>query len=117
MLKPSDMILVAVMLSAAAWTYGTKHKAEQKAEEVARLEREVRQESETIKLLEADWSLLNQPYRLQALVDRHGDELKLAPVEPWQVVGPDQLPVRPVSIVPFDGAAEPDRTVTSSIGR
>lgn len=118
MLKTVDIVLVALMLCATAWTFGVKHEAELMEEQLRLVEREIAHERDTITLLEADWSLLNQPYRLQRLATAFEAELGLKPFEPTQIVGPDELPAEPVRLIPepseeFGGFAEvpTDRTV------
>lgn len=118
MLKTVDIVLVALMLCATAWTFGVKHEAELLEEQLRLVEREIAHERETITLLEADWSLLNQPYRLQRLASAYESELGLKPFEPTQIVGPDELPAEPVRLIPepageFDSfaAAPSERTV------
>lgn len=105
MVKTLDIVLVAVMISAAAWTFKIKHEAEELESQLARVERDIRAEKETIALLEADWSLLDQPRRLQRLAEAFSDELALSPMRPDQIVTPDQLPARPLDIVPTPGGA------------
>ena len=116
MLKTLDIVLIAVMISAAAWTYKIKHEAELLEAEVAKVERQIALERETIALLEADWSLLDQPSRLQRLVDAFASDLKLQPMRPDQIVEPDQLPARPVNFLPdqtntLGGYADSSETV------
>ena len=101
MFRTSDIVLIAVMVSAAAFTYKTKHEAENRRDEVRRIETQIRLEQDTITLLKADWSLLTQPSRLQKLADIYRAELALQPVEAHQIVGLEQLPVRPVEIQDF----------------
>jgi hypothetical protein len=96
--RTSDIVLFAVMVSAAAFTYRTKHEAEDRLAEVARIQSEIRMEEETIDILKADWSLLTQPSRLQKLSEIYHEELNLAPVEANQIVGLDDLPARPITI-------------------
>lgn len=98
MFRTTDIVLFAVMVSAAAWTYKTKHEAESVLSEVARIEQQIRMEEDTITVLKADWSLLTQPGRLQRLTDVFAAELNLAPVEARQIVGFDDIPVRPITI-------------------
>ena len=59
--RTSDMVLIAVMVSAAAFTYKTKQAAEGQAAAVRKLEQQIRFEEDSITLLKADWSLLTQP--------------------------------------------------------
>lgn len=77
-------------------------KAQEK--EIKELEAAIAKESETIRVLKADWTYLNQPERLQLLARRH---LTLAPTAATQIVIMANLPERGsgaeppvVSIVP-----------------
>jgi hypothetical protein len=122
--RTSDIVLIAVMVSAAAFTYKTKHEAEERLAEVRRIEADIRYEEDTIDLLQADWSLLTQPSRLQKLSATYSAELGLQPVEARQIVGLDELPERPVEIPdfssqPLGGMAESgqDQTMTGGIVR
>lgn len=122
MFRTSDIVLIAVMVSAAAFTYNTKHEAEDWLAQVRRLERQIRFEEDTIDLLKADWSLLTQPARLQRLAEIYQGELGLQPVEAHQILGLDELPSKPVEIEDLSnqrlgGMADSgqDRTVTGGI--
>lgn len=95
------MVLIAVMVSAAAFTYTTKHGAEAELSKVRRLETAIRLEEETIDVLKADWSLLTQPARLQRLADVYHSELQLVPVEAHQIADIHELPARVVEIEDF----------------
>jgi hypothetical protein len=124
MFRTSDMVLIAVMVSAAAFTYQTKHEAESWLSEVRKLEREIRYEEDTIDLLKADWSLLTQPSRLQRLTEIYHDQLALEPVGAQQIVGLDDLPERPLTIEDLSsgrlgGMAESpkDNTTTGGVVR
>ena len=105
MFRTTDVVLIAVMVSAAAFTYKTKHEAENWLSQVQRIEREIQFEKDSIDVLKADWSLLTQPARLQKLVEVYAEELKLEPVGPRQIVELDELPARPLTIE--DLAAQP----------
>ena len=98
MFRTSDIVLFAVMVAAAAFTYKTKHEAEDRLAEVAHIQSEIRVEEETIDILKADWSLLTQPSRLQKLSEIYQAELNLAPVEAGQIVGLEELPVKALTI-------------------
>ena len=98
MFRTSDMVLIAVIVSAAAFTYQTKHEAEDWLGQVRKLEREISFEEDSIDVLKADWSLLTQPSRLQRLADIYKDDLALEPVGARQIVGFDALPEKPLTI-------------------
>lgn len=88
------MVLVAVMVSAAAFTYVTKHDAEAELGKLRKLEASIRFEEESIDVLRADWSLLKQPARLQRLSDVYHSELHLVPLEAHQIADIEDLPMR-----------------------
>lgn len=98
MLKTLNVLLVAGMLGAASYTYKIKHEAEELEQQVAKVEHKIALERETISLLDADWTLLNQPSRLQRLAAIYEEELQLKPMRPDQIVAPDELPAEPVVI-------------------
>ena len=121
MFRTSDIVLIAVMVSAAAFTYKTKHDAENQLEALRKVEAAIRFEEDTIDVLKADWSLLTQPARLQRLAETYQDQLKLAPVEARQIVGIEELPMKQVVIPDLSserlgGMADSgtDKTVTGS---
>lgn len=116
MFRTTDIVLIVVMVSAAAFTYKTKHEAENQLSEVRRLQSQITFEKDSIDVLNADWSLLNQPSRLQRLKDNFSEELKLNPVQPYQFATIAELPRRPLAIedlIAVDGLI--DETATGSI--
>lgn len=98
MFRTTDIVLIAVMVSAAAFTYTTKHQAEAELNKLRRIEAQIRFENETIDLLNADWSLLTQPSRIQRLADTFDAELKLEPVLPYQYADLGDLPPKRLTI-------------------
>ncbi|MCV3209076.1 hypothetical protein OHD62_24630 [Mesorhizobium sp. YC-39] len=99
MFRTSDIVLIAVMVSAAALTYKTKREAEEQLAAVQKVQAQIRYEEDTIDLLKADWSLLTQPSRLQKLTEIYKSQLDLEPVNARQIVGLDDLPAKPVNIL------------------
>ena len=122
MFRTSDIVLIAVMVAAAAFTYKTKHEAEDRLAQVRKIEAEIKYEQDTTDLLKADWSMLTQPSRLQKLAEIYQAELKLAPVEASQIGSIEDLPSKPVEIPDFSnqrlgGMADngKDQTVTGAV--
>tara|TARA_R110002126_G_scaffold291791_2_gene458529 strand:- start:59312 stop:59677 length:366 start_codon:yes stop_codon:yes gene_type:complete len=121
MLRTIDFVIIGFMAAAAVLTFQIKYQAEEQLEEIKHLEAEIRLEKNTIDLLKADWSLLIQPGRLQALVERHQDELGLEITEAHQIVRPQELPARIIDLP--ERAQEmmaevPDSTtITGSVGQ
>ena len=98
MFRTSDIVLIAVMVAAAAFTYKTKHEAEDRHTTLRQIEQQIRFEEDTIDLLNADWSLLTQPSRLQKLSHVYQDQLALQPLEANHIIGLDELPAKPLTI-------------------
>ena len=126
MLRTFDIILIGLMIAAAAVTYKIKHDAEKQMTQVTKLERMINDESDTIDLLKADWSLLTQPNRLQKLVESFQGQLELQQVEAQQIININELP-QPKPVV-FESVADiieanaakdtkTDATLTGSIDK
>ncbi|MCO5149418.1 MULTISPECIES: cell division protein FtsL [unclassified Shinella] len=105
MFRTLDVVMIAVMTTAATVTYSIKHQAENKLEEVRKLDAEIKLEEDTIDLLKADWALLTQPNRLNRLVKTFETDLKLVPTESTQLAQPNELPM-PMAELP---ALEPEK--------
>ena len=125
MFRTTDIVLIAMMVGAAGFTYTTKHAAEAELNKLRSLEAAIRFEEETIDVLKADWSLLTQPMRLQKLVETYQNELQLVPVESHQFATIDELPDRQLTIEDLmngtpdmmveDDGATIDNTITSGV--
>ena len=71
--------LFMVMLF-ATWAYRVNNETRDAMGRVASLQHEIRNERETIAVLEAEWAYLNRPDRLLALSEEHFIELRLMPL-------------------------------------
>lgn len=99
MLRLLHLLVIAGLISAAAYVYKIKFDATVQAEQVAKVRRDVRRERDAIALLRAEWARLDNPVRIQDLADRH---LNLRPLESTQFEDFGKLPLRPPQIVPPD---------------
>lgn len=130
MFRTFDAILVVVMTAAATVTYTIKHKAENKLDEVRKLDAEILLEEHTIDLLRADWALLTQPTRLNRLVKAYEGDLKLVPTQSTQLVQPMELPMPTAELPALEedkdadkvakakgGAGNTDKIATGSVAR
>lgn len=101
-----------MMVAGAAVTYQIKYRAELATEEATDMVSEINGLEEDISRLKAQWSLLNQPSRLQALVENNAEVLPLTPLAPHQIALLDNIPERsPMSLIvprrkPFSYAYE-----------
>ena len=98
MFRTSDIVLIAVMVSAAAFTYKIKQDAEDQLAAVRKIESQIRFEEDSIDLLKADWSLLTQPSRLQKLAEAYQADLQLQPVDAHQFARIEELPEKQLEI-------------------
>jgi len=118
MLRLFNIGLIALIVGVAAWTFQIKHEAELSEDEIARLERAIKLENETIDLLKADWAHLNDPARIQAIVERFSEQLDLQQLQVEQIITLDELPMRSPS-QPDDLIADKidvmDDTTTGSV--
>ncbi len=125
MFRTTDIVLIAVMVSTAAFTYKAKQEAEQQYERIRHIQSQISYEEDSMDVLKADWSLLTQPSRLQKLAEIYKDELDLQPVEAEQIATLDDLPERSIDIDDYSakrlgGMAEAggtDGTTTGGITR
>ena len=92
-----NIMMIAALVLAASYVYKIKFESTLQAERVAKLRLELRRERDSIAALRADWSMLDNPIRVQALAKRH---LTLKPLEPTQFETIARLPERPASLVP-----------------
>jgi hypothetical protein len=111
MFRTTDIVLIAVMVSAAAMTYTIKRNAQEQMATVQKLRVQIHTEEDTIDLLKADWSLLTQPSRLQKLTELYESQLELEPVNGRQIVGLSELPPRTLTIEKLM-AEQPDMLAT-----
>lgn len=105
MIRWLQVVSVIGAAGAAIFVFQVKYRAEAVAEQAIQLQRALDQEHETKSLLAAEWSLLIQPARVQDLVGRHSEFLKLQPLDPVQITKIENLPMRPTGPAPDDEAA------------
>ena len=123
MFRTLDVIMIAALIGAAAWTFKVKYDSEAAMARVAKLEKRLQIEKEAIDILNADWSLLTSPERLKKLVERYREELPLEPTEPKMIGTLEDVPMiaEMPAEMPDDGrAASADEatdreTITGSI--
>ena len=82
MIRFVEIMMIAATIVVAIALYAVKYDTGNLASGIAELNRQIRQEREAIGILRAEWSLLNQPERIQKLADKH---LKLEPVSAAQI--------------------------------
>lgn len=111
MLRAINFLLVALMLAGAGVVYDLKYEAERATNKVAKISHKIDAERDAIATLKAEWSLLNQPRRLQDLAERYHAYLELDPLEPTQIGTLDDIPFKPA----VSGDAPPAATSRGSV--
>lgn len=95
MLRMLNFLLIGAMLVGAGVVYDLKYEAERAASRVSKINRKIDAERDAIATLKAEWSLLNQPKRLQDLTQRYRSYLELDPLDPTQIGTLDDIPFKP----------------------
>ena len=83
MLRAFNVGLIVVVLGLAFVLYSLEHRMRAGERTLAKLDNEIRQERELIRLLDAEWSYLTRPPRIERLAREH---LAMEPLVPAQVV-------------------------------
>ncbi|MEX1109821.1 MAG: hypothetical protein WEC00_12980 [Dongiaceae bacterium] len=99
----SLLLWTLVIATAGYGMFQIKFEVQALEKELTQLNRDIRDHEETIRVLRAEWSYLNEPERLGTLAARY---LELAPVAAGQLVQFDALPAKP-AISSLDETALP----------
>ena len=102
MVRSIDIVLLIALVAMISWTFKVKQDAQAALERVAELEKQIAAEKIEIDLLKSDWSLLTNPARLQALVERYNKELELVPMGAAQQATVNELPGYRLPIPPVE---------------
>lgn len=97
LVKHTTVLFLVLAVGLALVLFSVKYEVRALERELAELNRVMAADRQAIRVLEAEWSHLNEPGRLRGLSERH---LGLAPVAPAQVTTLGALP-------PTAGASEP----------
>lgn len=102
MLRTLDVVMIGLLLGGAAFTFKVKQDSEAAIDRVATLQNQINAEQDAIDVLQADWSLLTDPKRLQTLAERYGDQLGLEPLDPAAIGKVTDVPLRPLQFDPSE---------------
>jgi len=92
MIRFIEVMMIAATIVVAIALFAVKYDTGKLAGEIAGLNRQIAKEREAIGILRAEWSLLNQPDRIQKLASKH---LNLAPVSAAQIKTLSDVPDMP----------------------
>ena len=82
MIRALNIVLILAVIGASIGLYDIKYRAELAEKRVQTIEHKIASEQESIRVLRAEWSYLNQPERLQELARRY---TKLEPLQASQI--------------------------------
>jgi cell division protein FtsL len=91
MLRAFNIALVFVVLVLAFVLYSFEHRMRAGERALAKLSGEITEEHETIRLLDAEWSYLSRPARLERLAREHAG---MVPLQPAQIVPQEEVTSR-----------------------
>ena len=97
MIRTINIVFVCLMLGGAGYVYLMKYDSERAAGRIAKLQHDIVEKRQEIASLRAEWSVLNQPRRIQDLAEKYRSYLDLEPLDPTQVGSIEEIPMRPNS--------------------
>ena len=109
MMRTVNIILVGLMLGGAGVVYLLKYDSERAAGRIAKLQHAIVEKRQGIAALRAEWSQLNQPKRIQELVEKYSSYLDLAALDPNQVASIDEIPFRSTAATPDAVPVDPKK--------
>ena len=92
MIRLFNMLAVIALIVSAIYTNSVKYEALAHHEDVRKLNAAIKKEREAISILNAEWTMLNRPERLQKLVDKH---INLQQLDMRQLARLAEIPERP----------------------
>ncbi len=90
MMRWSILFWLVVVAGAGGWLYNIKYKVIGLEDQIAAFDREMQADQDAIQILDAEWSHLNSPERLEDLIARH---LEMEPVTAADMVTLASLPM------------------------
>ncbi|PGH53349.1 hypothetical protein CRT60_26005 [Azospirillum palustre] len=97
-----------LIAAAGGVLFQTSYDVQDLEEKLAGLNRKIILEQESIQVLKAEWSYLNDPTKLEQMAQAY---LTLQPTEPRQYLAMDLIPMRPADAVPPSAQALPGKAM------
>jgi cell division protein FtsL len=112
-LRILNIVLGVVVFGTAVWLYHVKYDVRASVRRVHELEREIAETKHDIALLEAEWTYLNRPERLQEIAVNH---LDLTTITTGQIIVEEDIG-RTIRMRPEPEPAEmPDDPIADLLG-
>jgi hypothetical protein len=94
MIRPGTVLWLLVVITVGYAMFQVKYEVMQQEDALARINREIADTRDQIRVLDAEWSYLSQPNRLKRLASRY---LDLFPISAAQIVELSAIPERPTA--------------------
>ena len=89
MIKSVTMVWIILAIAVSGALFRVSYRTQHLERHLAAVNKQIGQEDEAIRVLQAEWSYLNDPSRLESLAQKH---LAMGPTKPSQIVTLDQVP-------------------------
>ncbi len=97
MIKSVTMLWLVLAVAVSGALFRVSYRVQHLEHHLASVNKQIGDQEEAIRVLQAEWSYLNDPSRLEALARKH---LPMGPTKPSQIVTLDQVPGKlPVAAV------------------
>lgn len=113
-MKLITVLLIVMAALTPLGLYFMKNEVRQMEQDISFLNKTLTQDQESIRVLQAEWSYLNQPARLDELSNKY---LGLGPVATSQVVRAKDLPYRKLELVRYPDVSTPNAGIVSVSAR
>jgi cell division protein FtsL len=89
MIKSVTLLWLILAVAVSGALFRVSYRVQHLERHLIGINKQIAQEQESIRVLQAEWSYLNDPARLETLARKH---LDLRPTSPSQIVTLDQIP-------------------------
>lgn len=95
------VITALSVIGLAFWAYHENYETQEALGKAERLQRDISQARQRLRVLNAEWAYLNRPDRLRDLAEINFDKLGLLPLQPYQFGKIDQVSYPPEELLPI----------------
>jgi hypothetical protein len=113
MIRPGTIVWLLLVIAVGYAMFQVKYEVMQQEETLARLNKDIADSREQIRVIDAEWSYLTRPDRLKRLAARY---LNLAPIAAAQIAELSTVPERndaPPALVPQRTLSPPAQPMTA----
>ena len=113
MIRPGTVLWLLLVMAVGYAMFQVKYEVMQQEDTLARINKDIADTRDQIRVLDAEWTYLSQPNRLKQLAARY---LDLAPMSAAQIVALDAIPERGAALpAPATARSAASSAVTSPL--